>query len=832
MSTLFDPLSAPGIDWPATAVSVSLLIAVIASLFLAIRAFRRTLRTERDRRAEAEHALSRTSALEALARALSKAHTSAEVTQACLSELLPAAAATAGAVALVNDRTGHLDIVQRVGFADSATATADSVPLASRTFLTEVVRRQIPLTFISEEDRRRTFPDLSLDSMLEDAQGAFVLPLLVAGRTVGVVALTFRNGRECSSDDRAFLMGAVQRAGLALDRAMRYERAERARAELEAYRTQAEIEIRERQKAEEALRESEARYRALAARTTRLYTLNARLSEAITLDAVAQAIVRHGKVVAGASAGSVALLQDGALFENLYSEEYPREVVDAWQRFPAESGLCATAAVDTCSPVFIPSFEEWQQQYPRSASMAADGGFASAAVLPLLAEGSPIGVLMFHFTAPVNFDHDYRALLTSVAHHAAQAMDRARLYETAQRARADAEAANQSRDDFLSIVSHELRTPLSAVLGWASMLRNNSLDSSQTVRAIEAIYRNATRQAHLIDELLDVSRIVAGRAPLDFQEVDVAANVRGAVETIMPLAEAKGLQVRIAPFSAMHAVADPLRLEQVFVNLLGNAVKFTPEGGTIVVSVMRSDHSIDVRVQDSGCGIDAAFLPHVFERFRQADSTAARGVGGLGLGLFIARCLVDAHGGRIHVDSDGENRGSTFTVSVPVGVRSPSAMQVADIASVRRGAPADAVPSLDGIRILLVDDEPDSCEVIASALQACGATVRSTSSVDGAVEMLARGPEEFDVLLSDIAMPGKDGYELIRHVRAQSIGGQPGIPAAAVTACAGADERRRVLAAGFQMHLIKPIRPEALAHAVANLAHVEHATSAASIRRA
>jgi signal transduction histidine kinase len=359
------------------------------------------------------------------------------------------------------------------------------------------------------------------------------------------------------------------------------------------------------------------------------------------------------------------LLGEEAEFETLYAEEYPRELAEASQRFPAQPGFCATAAVDTRRPVFIGSFAEWQQQYPRSASMAADGGFASVAALPLLVEGSPIGVLSFHFTVPVNFDDSYRALLTSVAHHAAQAIDRARLYEGAQRAQADAEAANRSKDDFLSIVSHELRTPLSAVLGWATMLRGHVLDESRRAGAIEAIHRNATRQARLIDELLDVSRIVAGRAPLDLQEVDLAANVRGAIETIMPLAEAKGLTMEVAPLPEVLVVADPHRLEQVFVNLLGNAVKFTPSGGTVAVDIRRADRAIDVCVRDTGRGIDAGFLPHVFERFRQADGAVTRTVGGLGLGLFIARRLVEAHGGHIRVESEGENRGATFTVSLP-----------------------------------------------------------------------------------------------------------------------------------------------------------------------
>jgi signal transduction histidine kinase len=489
-----------------------------------------------------------------------------------------------------------------------------------------------------------------------DALGVLLVALLCL--LIGLAARRFRRTLRNERTQRAEAEQALARV-------------ETARAELEAYRTQAEIEIRERLRAQDALRESELRYRALAAQTTRLYTLSAALSEAVTLDAVAKAIVRQGKVVAGASAGSVTLLADASHFDTLYAEDYARQPVEAWHRFPAERGFCATAAVDTRRPVFIASFAEWQQQYPGSAAMAADGGYASAVALPLLVEGSPIGVLSFHFTAPVNFDDQYRAVLTSVAHHAAQAIDRARLYEAAQHARVDAEAANRSKDDFLSIVSHELRTPLSAVLGWATMLRSHKLDEGRTSAAIEAICRNATRQAHLIDDLLDVSRIVAGRAALDLQDIELAPNVRGAVETIMPLAEAAGLHVQVTPLAAVRVVADPHRLEQVFVNVLGNAVKFTPAGGTITVEATRSGDSVDVRVQDSGRGIDAAFLPHVFDRFRQADSTAARSAGGLGLGLFIARRLVETHGGQIRVESDGEGRGATFTVSLPVANERP-----------------------------------------------------------------------------------------------------------------------------------------------------------------
>ena len=714
--------------------AIGLLLFILAGLLvsLATGRLRRDLGHERTGRTLAEGALRRTSQLEALATALSKARTSSEVTHVCLSELRHAAGATAGVVALVADDGGHLDVVQVTGYAGSLVATPRAVALTSRTLLTEVVRRHEPLTFTSQADRRARFPDLSVDPALVDGDGAVVLPLLASGRAIGVVALSFQAPHASGRDEQQFLMGAAHRTALAVGRAQRYELAERARADAEAFRVRADIELRERQKAEEALRQSEVRYRALAARTSRLYTLSAGLSEAITLDAVAKAIVRHGKVVAGASAGSVALLVDGRQFETLYAEDYPRELVEAWHRFPADAGLCATAAVETGRPVFIGSFAAWQQQYPRSASMAADGAYASAAELPLLVEGSAIGVLSFHFTAPVNFDDEYRALLTSVTHHAAQAVDRARLYEGAQRARTDAEAANRSKDDFLSTVSHELRTPLSAVLGWAAILRDHTLDATRARRAIDAIYSNAMRQAHLIDELLDVSRIVAGRVSLDLQDVDLAANVRGAVEAIMPLAEAKGLQVCLEPLPAdVRIVADPCRLEQVFLNLLGNAVKFTPAGGCVTVEVAASEREVDVRVGDTGRGIDPAFVPHVFERFRQADSTFARSVGGLGLGLFIAHRLVDAHGGRICVESDGEGRGAVFTVtlpsvgqSVPVTHEMSAAADVAPVADSVGRPPADARPFLGGVRVLVVDDDADAREMMTSVLETCGANGR------------------------------------------------------------------------------------------------------------
>ena len=533
----------------------------------------------------------------------------------------------------------------------------------------------------------------------------------------------------------------------------------------------------------------------------------------MTLDAVAGMTVRHGKVVAGASAGSVALLVDGCTrFETLGAGE--PGALELPRTFAAEPGLCATAVVETRGPVFIGSFAEWQERYPRSAAIAADGGYASSATLPLIADGAVFAVLSFHFTAPVNFDEEYRALLTSVAQHCAQALDRARQYEAAERARADAEAANRSKDDFLSTISHELRTPLNAMLGWASMLRSGAVDASRTARAIDAIFTNATRQGRLIEELLDVSRIVAGRASFDLQTVDLGDNIRGAVEAMMPLATSKGVEIRVGSTPSVSVVADPRRLEQVFLNLLSNAVKFTPAGGRITVDVGLSNGTAQIAIADTGAGIPAAFVPHVFERFRQADSATTRSTGGLGLGLFIARQLVEAQGGTIQAASEGMDRGATFTVALPATagtVLNPGAS-----AAPARPALEERLPVLTGIRVLLVDDEPDAREVMAAALELCGAKVLSAASVRTALELLAT--DDVDLLLADIAMPGQDGYDLIREIRSMGSDRVSALPAAAVTAHARDDERDRALAAGFQMHLAKPVQPAALARAVATLA--------------
>jgi signal transduction histidine kinase len=286
--------------------------------------------------------------------------------------------------------------------------------------------------------------------------------------------------------------------------------------------------------------------------------------------------------------------------------------------------------------------------------------------MPLLVEGSPIGVIAFYFTAPVNFDDEYRALLVSVAQDCAQALDRARLYESAQKARAEAESANRLKDEFVSIVSHELRAPLNAILGWTAMLRRDDLDKELATRALQSVHDNATRQARLIEELLDFSRVSSGRLALERTEIEVRELLRGVVESLIPDMAAKGVSLDFPPAPPARVAGDRSRLEQVFFNLLGNALKFTPAGGQISVTVAEQEQEVEVRVADSGVGIEPEFLPFVFERFKQGDNAGGREFGGLGLGLSIARQLVEAHEGRIAVESRGKGQGATFTVRLPV----------------------------------------------------------------------------------------------------------------------------------------------------------------------
>jgi signal transduction histidine kinase len=406
-----------------------------------------------------------------------------------------------------------------------------------------------------------------------------------------------------------------------------------------------------------------------------------------------------------------------------------------------------------------------------------------------------------------------------------RALLRARLAEDAlrdalareQTTRAAAEAANRTKDEFLATLSHELRSPLGVIITWVTLLRSDRIDEAGRMRAYEAIERNTRHQAKLIEDLLDVSRIISGKMRLDVGVVDLVEVIDGAREGVRHAAEAKGIELAVLPDATIGPVSgDAGRLQQVIWNLLSNAVKFTPRGGRVTVGVDRVYSNARIQVADSGRGIDPAFLPHIFERFRQADSSTTRSEGGLGLGLAIVRHLVELHGGTVAAESAGFGQGSTFTVRLPLrAVRLPVAA-APPVRVLRPPPPAAPLPHLNGVHVLVLDDEPDAREAIAAVLEGCGAHVTAVATVREALAAVERG--EARVVVSDIAMPSEDGYGFIRDLRGLSADRGGTLPVIAVTAHAGLHERERIIAAGFDEYLAKPIEPRELAAVVADMA--------------
>ncbi|HEY9735994.1 MAG TPA: ATP-binding protein [Trichocoleus sp.] len=439
-------------------------------------------------------------------------------------------------------------------------------------------------------------------------------------------------------------------------------------------------------------------------------------------------------------------------------------------------------------------------------------GFSAAMIVPLQVQGRALGAISFVAAeSGRSYDVNDLTLAEELGRRAALAVENARLYDRAQRDRDRAEAANRVKDEFLAVLSHELRSPLNPILGWAGLLRQGQLDGAKTAVALETIERNAKLQAQLIEDLLDVSRILRGKLNLTMAPVPLPSVIEAALETVRLAAEAKAmqLQVQIDP-GVLPVLGDAARLQQVIWNLLANAVKFTPAGGHITISLSSQDGQACVQVHDTGQGIAPDFLPHVFEYFRQADSTTTRRFGGLGLGLAIVRHLVELHGGSVEVSSPGLGQGATFTVKLPL-----QPIQINRAASSQTPGTLPIEVPLAGLRVLLVDDDSDTRDVITVVLEQAGAVVTSAASVDAA--LVAFDQAHFDVLLSDIGMPGQDGYSLIQQVRtrAPEAGGQ--VPAIALTAYAGDANQRQALAAGFQRHLSKPVDPAALVAILASL---------------
>ncbi len=500
-------------------------------------------------------------------------------------------------------------------------------------------------------------------------------------------------------------------------------------------------------------------------------------------------------------------------------------VRELFQRFPlsSEAAYGHPYVVRTGEAQLIAELE------PRLFEAAADNdahvallrrlGACSWLVVPLLAHGHVFGALTLgHSDSLRRHDASDLMLANEVARRAATAIDNARLYELSQDERSRVEAATRAKDEFVSVVSHELRTPLNSILGWIRLVRGGTLDDFKREYAFDVIERNAETQSRLVADLLDISRVFTGKVRLNPAQVDLGTIVDLVIEGMLPAAEGKRIRIeRNIDHDNGVVRGDGDRLEQVVWNLVGNGLKFTQKGGVVRVSLQRVDSDLKLEVADNGIGIEPSFLGHVFESFRQSDSSATRTHGGLGLGLSIAKHIVELHGGTIHAESAGHGLGAIFSVRLPVSPLVSSTLGVTRVPATKEPSTSTSLPKgLNGVRVLVVDDEPDARELVAYLLETSGMEVSVAGSAAEALTSLADHVP--DVVVSDIGMPDEDGYSLIRSIRTLSDERRKGIPAVALTAFARNEDRTRALVEGFNLHMVKPVDPATLIAAVAELA--------------
>jgi signal transduction histidine kinase/ActR/RegA family two-component response regulator len=539
--------------------------------------------------------------------------------------------------------------------------------------------------------------------------------------------------------------------------------------------------------------------------------------EAELLTDVARVLVEtmDAHVVAQCIADGVKILLDDTAWAAVYSfqstSEDARVVAEStqagvafpWTRvLPPGAGMVGLATARRQTVVADDVLQHPDVTYPPEARAQIEStAYRSVMAIPLIAHDRVLGALAVGARIGRRFEPQEIALLSVFASQAAVSFHNARLFEESERARADAEAANRSKDDFLAVLSHELRTPLTAILGWVRMLDRGNLPPARTAEAVSAVDRNARLQARLINDMLDVSRIVTGKLDVERTLVHLGAVVHDAIEAARQDGHARELLAEpTIDAAATVVVGDRVRLQQVVSNLIANAVQYTPRGGRIEVTLRSIRETVELSVADTGDGIAPEDLPRIFERFHQVDASRTRRHGGLGLGLAIARHLVELHGGSVQAASAGRGRGSTFTVQLP---RAPALPAL--VTEVRR-SPTDIEANatlLPGVRVLFVDDNEDARRLVRTALQAAGAHVQTAASARDALELFDTAP--FDVVVSDIGMPDVDGYDFVRELRGRQRAA--GVPAIALTAYAGIDDARRAVAAGFQRHLAKPIDP-------------------------
>ena len=473
------------------------------------------------------------------------------------------------------------------------------------------------------------------------------------------------------------------------------------------------------------------------------------------------------------------------------------------------------------APIWLPNTVRGEK-FPRAA-VAATVGLHSAVGFPIKIGKEVFGVIEFFTRRPLLSDQNLLNMLEATGSEIGQFIQRKRveverenLLLREKTLREQAEKASRLKDEFLATVSHELRTPLNAILGWGQMLNTGKLTDADRERALETIYRNAKSQAQLIDDLLDTSRLITGNLRLNLSPTSVVKVIESALDVVRPAAEAKKINLSAVYNSKIETVTcDSHRLQQMIWNLLTNAVKFTPNGGNVEIALEQSGSNIQIKVKDTGQGISGEFLPFVFDRFRQADSSSTRRHGGLGIGLAIVRHLAELHGGSVKADSDGENQGATFTITLPasLAVDNHKESELEENNGYLKKDSSDL--ELDGVRILIVDDDADTCEMLTYALNQWGAQAQASASVSEAFTSISEWQP--DILLTDINMPGEDGYALISKVRSLTPEKIASIPAIALTALARPEDSEQAISAGFQLHFAKPVDTQKLAEAIINL---------------
>jgi PAS domain S-box-containing protein len=631
-------------------------------------------------------------------------------------------------------------------------------------------------------------------------RAALAVPLRVKGRVIGAFSAGDRPGRVFGPDEVRLAEALADHAAVALDNARLFAGEQAARGEAEA-------------------RAQRARLLADVSRA-----LASSLDYEATLDAVAHLVVparadwcvvhlarRDGAVrrVAAACADPAHAALAAETVRLAPTVDWLRDVSPTLQSVRA--GRSLLVAQTTAARI-----EEIVND-PGDRRIVLALQPRSMLVVPLVARGRALGsIAWLRIGGPEPYTADDLSLAEDIAARAALAVDNARLYRRAERARGEAESANQAKDEFLAVLSHELRTPLTSMLGWLRLLRTGQLGAERVAQALEVVERNTRTQAQLINDLLDVSRIVAGKLQLDLYPVDLTPIMEETVESARRDAEAKGVALELTVSAAAGPVlGDPLRLGQIVANLVANAVKFTPAGGRVRVGLARHGAEAVVTVTDTGIGIPPEMLAHVFDRFRQADSTITRRHGGLGLGLAIVRHLAELHGGTVRAESRGDGQGATFTVGLPIAA--PEGRRGRGEVAVAPGTPPAGPRVLADVRVLVVEDRPDTAELLRAALAGQGARVRVAVSLAEALEALAG--TGVDVLVSDIAMPDGNGYELLRRLRERERAtGRAPLPAVAVTAFAGGEDSERARAAGFHHYVAKPIDPAALVEVIARAA--------------